>query len=165
MAYDLASFDESYFDTAPMSYTIDVNIPVAPETAWAEFTRQNALDWCRALKSVTYTSPTPYKAGTTRSVALAPGFVKMDELFFLWEENFEASTYRHAFHGVRSSVPGLAKFGEYTEVSPTANGSRLVWKFAMELSGVRLPAFLSGPISSGAFGTIKSDTIKHFASL
>ncbi|MGB6126750.1 MAG: SRPBCC family protein [Gordonia sp. (in: high G+C Gram-positive bacteria)] len=165
MAFELQPFDESYFDTAPMKYAIDVNIPVAPETAWAEFTRQNTLDWCRALKSVTYTSAEPYAIGTTRSVALAPGFVKMNELFFIWDEDAENSTYRHAFHGVEANIPGLAKFGEYTEVSPAAHGSRLVWKFAMELSGASLPSFLSGPISAGAFGTVKNDTIKHFASL
>ncbi|WP_211220636.1 SRPBCC family protein [Gordonia shandongensis] len=163
MAYDLEPFDESYFDIAPMSYTIDVNIPVSPETAWAEFTRQNTLDWCRALNSVEYTSTPPHHVGTTRSVALAPGFIKMDELFFVWSEDSATSTYKHAFHGVRASVPGLKKFGEYTEVSPAANGSRLIWKFAMELGGVGLPPFLSGPIANGAFGTVKTDTIKHFA--
>ncbi|WFN93759.1 SRPBCC family protein [Gordonia sihwensis] len=163
MAYDLQPFDESYFDTAPMKYTIDVHIPVAPETAWAEFTRQNTLDWCRALNSVTYTSPAPYGVGTTRSVALAPGVVKMDEYFFLWDEDSETSTYKHGFHGVRANIPGLRKFGEYTEVSPTEHGSRLVWKFAMELGSTGLPPFLSGPIANGAFGTVKTDTVKHFA--
>ncbi|ALG84024.1 SRPBCC family protein [Gordonia phthalatica] len=162
MAFDLEPFDESYFDSAPMTYVIDVNIPVTPEKAWAEFTRQNTLDWCRALKSVRYTSPEPYAVGTTRSVALAPGFITMDERFFLWDEDSSTSTYKHAFHGVRASIPGLKKFGEYTEVSPTDSGSRLVWKFAMELGGVGLPSFLSGPISSGAFGTVKNDTVRYF---
>ncbi|MGB3695829.1 MAG: SRPBCC family protein [Gordonia sp. (in: high G+C Gram-positive bacteria)] len=165
MAYDLEPFDESYFGAAPMTYVIDVNIPVAPERAWAEFTRQNTLDWCRALNSVRYTSAEPYGIGTTRSVALAPGFVKMDELFFVWDENAETRTFKHAFHGVRASIPGLKKFGEYTEVSPAEHGSRLVWKFAMELGGVGLPSFLSGPIADTAFGTVEADTIKHFASL
>ncbi|MBM7369093.1 SRPBCC family protein [Gordonia hydrophobica] len=164
MAYDLEPFDQSFFDTAPMRYVIDVDIPVAPQTAWAEFTRQNTLDWCRALNSVRFTSPEPYQVGTTRSVALGPGgLVKMDELFFLWNDNATTATYQHAFHGVRANVPGLKKFGEYTAVSPTDNGSRLVWKFAMELGGIALPSFLSGPISSGAFGTVESDTIKHFS--
>ena len=163
MAFDLEPFDESYFDIAPMTYVIDVNIPVAPARAWSEFTRQNTLDWCRALDSVRYTSSEPYRTGTTRSVALAPGFIKMDELFFLWDEDDATSTYRHAFHGVRASIPGLKKFGEYTEVSPAENGSRLVWKFAMELGGVGLPSFLSGPISRGAFGTVENDTVKHFS--
>ncbi|GEE01816.1 hypothetical protein nbrc107696_22620 [Gordonia spumicola] len=163
MAFDLAPFDESFFDSAPMTYVIDVTLPVAPETAWAEFTRQNTLDWCRALRSVTYTSPEPHHVGTTRSVALSPGWVRMDEVFFLWDEDAESSTYRHAFHGVRANIPGLKKFGEYTEVSPAAHGARLVWKFAMELAGAGLPPFLSGPIASGAFGTVRTDTVKHFA--
>lgn len=165
MAYDLESFDEPFFDTAPMKYTIDVTLPVAPEAAWAEFTRQNTLDWCRALSSVTYTSPEPHHVGTTRSIALAPGLVKMDEVFFVWDEDAATSTFRHAFHGVRANIPGLKKFGEYTEVSPAEHGTRLVWKFAMELAGAGLPPFLSGPIANGAFGMVRTDTIKHFATM
>ncbi|MFC0314987.1 SRPBCC family protein [Gordonia phosphorivorans] len=163
MAYALESFDEEFFAAAPMRYEIDVNLPVAPGAAWAEFTRQNTLDWCRALRSVTYTSPEPYRPGTTRSVVLAPGFIKMDEIFFLWEEDPATETYRHAFHGVRANIPGLRRFGEYTEVTPAAHGSRLIWRFAMELAGAGLPSFLSGPISDGAFSTVRTDTIKHFA--
>ena len=163
MAYDLESFDEPFYDAAPMRYEIDVTLPVAPDVAWAEFTRQNTLDWCRALTSVTFTSAQPHHVGTTRSVVLAPGFIKMDEEFFIWDEDSAASTYRHGFRAVRANIPGLRKFGEYTEVSPAAHGTRLVWKFAMELAGVGLPPALSGPIANGAFGTVRTDTIKHFA--
>lgn len=155
--------DESFFTTAPMRYRIDVNIPVSPEYAWSEFTRQNTLDWCRALKSVVYTSAQPYGVGTTRSIALAPGMATMEENFFIWEEDPQTHTYRHAFHGVRGSMPGLKRFGELTEVSPAEHGSRLVWLFGIELGGRALPSWLSSPISNGAFGTVEADTLKHFA--
>ena len=163
MAYDLESFDEPFYDAASMRYEIDVTVPVSPEEAWAEFTRQNTLDWCRALTSVDFTSELPHHVGTTRSVVLAPGFIKMDEEFFIWDEDPATSTYRHGFRGVRVNIPGLRKFGEYTEVSPAEHGTRLVWKFAMELAGVGLPPVLSAPISNAAFGTVRTDTIKHFA--
>jgi len=163
MSYQLESFDESFFDSAPLSYTIDVDIPVAPEVAWAEFTRQNTLDWCRALSSIEYTSPQPYGAGTTRTAVLAPGFLKLQEKFFLWDEDPAASTFKHAFHGVEVNVPGLQRFGEFTEVSPSSNGSRLVWRFALDFAGPRLPGFLSAPVANTAFGTVRTDTIKHFA--
>ena len=162
MPYALQAFDEKFFSDAPLTYLIDVDIPVSPEAAWGEFTRQEALDWCKALRSVRFTSPEPYAPGTTRSVALAGG-LKMTENFFLWEEDPASSTYRHAFHGVEVNVPGLRAFGEYTEVSPTANGTRLIWKFAMDFAGLRLPGFLSGPIANGAFSSVRNDTIKHFA--
>lgn len=163
MAYILESFDEPFYDAAPMRYVIDVTVPVAPDAVWAEFTRQNTLDWCRALTSVTYTSEEPHHVGTTRSVVLAPGFIKMDEEFFIWDEDSATSTYRHGFRALRANIPGLRKFGEYTEVSPAAHGSRIVWKFAMELAGAGLPPALSRPIANGAFGTVRTDTIKHFA--
>ncbi|MBB4135508.1 SRPBCC family protein [Gordonia humi] len=163
MTYDLAPFDEQFYDTAPMRYQIDVALPVASETAWAEFTRQNTLDWCRALTSVTFTSPEPHGVGTTRSVVLAPGVVKMDEEFFIWDEDPATSTYRHGFRGIRANIPGLRRFGEYTEVSPADHGCRLIWKFAMELGGAGLPSFLSSPIANGAFGTVETDTIRHFS--
>ena len=163
MAYDLRTFEESFYDTAPMHYLIDVRLPVEPEAAWAEFTRQNTLDWCRALTSVTYTSPEPHHVGTTRSIALAPGVVKMDEEFFIWDEDPATSTYRHGFRAIRANIPGLRRFGEYTEVSPAPDGCRLVWKFAMELGGIGLPGFLSSRVANLAFGTVEKDTVKHFA--
>lgn len=155
--------DETFFETAPMNYRIDVTLPVSPEDAWAEFTRQNTLDWCRVLKSVRYTSPEPYGVGTTRSIALAPAFATMEENFFIWDENAQTHTYRHAFHGVRGSMPGVKRFGELTEVSPAEHGCRLVWLFGIDLSGRALPSWLSSPISNGAFGTVKTDTVKYFS--
>lgn len=95
-------------------------------------------------------------------MAPAPEFITVDELYFLWDESPSISTYRHAFHGVRASVPILKKFGE---ASPIDNGCRLVWKFAMEIGCIGLPSFLSGPISAGAFGAVRNDTVKHFVEL
>lgn len=163
MGYALEPITEDFFTTAPVTYAIDVNLPVAPAQAWSEFTRQNTLDWCRALKSVTFTSPAPYEVGTTRTAVLAQGLVKINELFFVWEENPATETFRHAFHGVEVNVPGLRKFGEYTEVSPAAHGSRLIWRFAMELSGPALPGFISTPVANAAFSTVRNDTVRHFA--
>lgn len=164
MAFALEPFDEDFFSTAPITYTIDVNVPAAPKEVWAEFTRQNTLDWCKALHSVTYTSPEPHHVGTTRSIALAPGAVKMNELFFIWDEDDDARTYRHAFHGVEANIPGLKRFGEITEVTPAEHGSRIVWKFAIETAGPQLPRFLSTRIAGAAFSSVRNDTIKHFAS-
>lgn len=163
MAFALESFDEDFFTTAPLLHVIDIVVPGSPREVWAEFTRQNTLDWCRALKSVTYTSPEPHQVGTTRSVVLAPGAVKMDEFFFIWDEDDAAQTYRHAFRGVRANVPGLKHFGELAEVTPAANGSRIVWTFAIQNIGPQLPSFISGPVAKAAFATVQTDTIKHFA--
>ncbi len=164
MAFGLESFDEDFFAVAPLGYTIDVNVPASPKQVWAEFTRQNTLDWCRVLHSVTYTSPEPHHVGTTRSIALAPGAVKMNEVFFIWDEDDAAQTYRHAFHGVEANIPGLKRFGELTEVTPAEHGARIVWKFAIETAGPHLPPFLARRVASAAFSSVRNDTLKHFAS-
>lgn len=165
MPYSLQPItDESFFDAAPLNYTIDVEVPAEPDYVWSEFTRQNTLDWCRALKKVTYTSPEPYDAKTTRTAVLAPGAVTLNEQFFIWDEDPAQHVYRHAFYAKISSVPGLKQFGELTEVTPApGGGSRIVWKFAMRTSGVALPSFLSNPIAGAAFGSVKRDTVKHFS--
>ncbi|MFT4199184.1 SRPBCC family protein [Gordonia sp. (in: high G+C Gram-positive bacteria)] len=163
MPFALQPITESFYDDAPVRYVIDVEVPADPDYVWSEFTRQNTLDWCRALKKVTYTSAEPYNDKTTRTAELAPGGITLNEQFFIWDEDPAAHHYRHGFYGKTSSVPGLKNFGEYTEVTPVdGGGSRIVWKFAMKMSGVALPGFLSNPIASLAFGTVKSDTVKHF---
>ncbi|GAB08844.1 hypothetical protein GOARA_021_00810 [Gordonia araii NBRC 100433] len=164
MPFALQPITEAFFDDAPVRYVIDVEVPAAPDHVWSEFTRQNTLDWCRALKKVTYTSAEPYDETTTRTAALAPGGVTLHEQFFIWDEDPAAHRYRHAFYAKDSSVPWLKKFGEYTEVTPAPDGgSRIVWKFAMQLGGVALPSALSSKISAAAFGTVKKDTLKHFS--
>ncbi|WHU45524.1 SRPBCC family protein [Gordonia sp. L191] len=164
--YDLEPFDLDFFDTAPISYRIDINIPVSPQRAWAELTRQNTLDWCKAIKSIEFTSAAPYGLGTTRQASLAPGYVTLSEVFFDWTEDAENSSYHNAFRVAKVNVPGMRRFGEYTEVTPAAVGSRLVWAFALELgpSSRALNAF-SNPASVPVFKSIESDTLRHFAHL
>ncbi|MFT4127816.1 MAG: SRPBCC family protein, partial [Gordonia sp. (in: high G+C Gram-positive bacteria)] len=132
-SYPLKPFGPAFFDVAPISYRIDVNIPVSPARAWAELTRQNTLDWCRAIKSIQFTSAAPYGEGTTREAVLAPGFATLSEYFFDWVEDAEAGSYHNAFRVESVTIPGLSRFGEYTEVTPSDIGSRLVWVFALEL--------------------------------
>ncbi|QKT06609.1 SRPBCC family protein [Gordonia sp. X0973] len=166
MPYALQPITESFFDEAPVRYVIDIVVPADTDFVWREFTRQDTLDWCRALKKVTYTSPAPYNAKTTRTAVLSPGVVTLNEQFFIWDEDPEQHRYRHAFYGKVASVPGLKNFGEYTEVTPAddaGGGTRIVWKFALRTSGLSLPGFLSSPIAAAAFSTVKSDTEKHFS--
>lgn len=164
--YSLEPFDLDFFDSAPVSFRIDVNIPVSPERAWAELTRQGTLDWCKAIKSIEFTSPPPYGVGTTRRAVLAPAFVTLSEYFFDWTEEPGDGVYHNAFRVESVNVPGLRRFGEYTEVTPAAVGSRLVWSFALELAGPsRALSAFSGPASVPVFKSIESDTLRHFARL
>ena len=165
-SYDLEPFDLDFFDEAPVRHVIDVRLPVTAQRAWAEFTRQNTLDWCRAIKKIEFTSSPPYGPGTTRKAVLGPGFVTLAEHFFDWTEDPENTKFHNAFRVESINVPGLRRFGEYTEITPAAVGSRLVWTFALELgpSSRALNAF-SNPASTPVFRTIEADTLRHFAHL
>jgi len=73
------------------------------------------------------------------------------------------SRYRHAFYGRDATVPGLKHFGEYTAVTPAdGGGTRIVWKFALQMGGVALPAPISSRVAALAFGSVKRDTVRHF---
>ncbi|MYR06317.1 SRPBCC family protein [Gordonia sp. SID5947] len=161
-SYPLESIDLDFFESAPVTYRIDVNLPVTPQRAWAEFTRQNTLDWCRAIKSIEFTSPPPYGVGTTRKASL--GVAGLSEHFFVWDEDDAAGEYRNAFYAASASTPGLKRFGELTEVRPAEVGCRLIWSFALELatSAKAVTAF-SGPTAATVFKTVETDTIRHFA--
>ncbi|WP_203338683.1 SRPBCC family protein [Nocardioides limicola] len=162
--FDLAPIDLGFFTDAPISYRMDVHLPVAPAVAWGELTRQNTLDWCRVIRKIEFTSPAPYGVGTTRQAALGPGFVSLSEVFFDWNEDAEAGRYRNAFQVERSTVPGMKRFGELTEVQPAEVGCRLIWTFALELPSNAAPVTaFSAPTAAKVFRTVENDTIRHFA--
>ncbi|MBD0862064.1 SRPBCC family protein [Gordonia sp. zg691] len=165
-SYPLETFDLDFFDEAPVRHVIDVRLPVTPQRAWAEFTRQHTLDWCRAIKTIEFTSPAPYGPGTTRKAVLGPGYVTLEEHFFDWTENADEGHYRNGFRVERANVPGIRRFGEATEISPTDAGCRLRWTFALELPTTsRAVTAFSGPASSTVYKTIEADTLKYFAHL
>lgn len=164
--YSLEPFDLDFFETAPITHRFSINLPVPPERAWAELTRQNTLDWCRVIKAITFTSPPPYGVGTTRSAQLAPAYVRLSERFFCWDEDAEAGRYRNAFFVEQTNVPGVGRFGELSEVEPATTGCLFTWSFAIELSGVmgRTSKFAL-PITDRTFATLEADTVKYFSKL
>ncbi len=165
-SHELQTFDLDFFDDAPVRHVIDVRLPVTPERAWAEFTRQHTLDWCRAIKKIEFVSPPPYGVGTQRRAVLGPGYVTLEEDFFDWTEDPENGHYRNGFRVLRANVPGIRRFGEATEISRADVGCRLKWTFALELpTSSRVVTAFSGPASSTVYKTIEADTLKHFANL
>ncbi|MGV9710641.1 SRPBCC family protein [Gordonia sp. NPDC003424] len=156
--------DVSFFDDAPITYRIDVQLPVTPARAWSEFTRQNTLDWCRAIKSIEFTSPAPYGVNTSRQASL--GVAKVSEHFFVWDEDASTGNYRNAFYAESITVPGVKKFGELTEIQPAEVGCRLIWLFALELAtSAKAVSVFSGTTAAPVFKTVETDTLRHFANL
>ena len=110
------------------------DFPFPAEVVW------NALvdgdTWTRWLPitKVEWTSPKPFKVGTTRTVWIDKQVV--EEVFFAWDEG-----RRMAFRFDSSTLPLKAAVEDY-QVHPTADGCRLDWYFR-----VKAP-FILGPLVS-----------------
>ncbi|NNH70893.1 SRPBCC family protein [Nocardia uniformis] len=165
-SHQLSPFAEDFFDSAPIIYRIDTHIPVSPERAWTELTRNDTLDWCSEINSIEFTSPEPHGVETTRSAVLGHGLVKLSEKYFIWEAVPGSGRYRNAFLVTDANIPGLRRFGECTEVVADGAGSRLRWTFAVELAtSSKIAHSVVGGVFRVPLGRVKSDTIKHFRNL
>lgn len=103
------------------------------EWVWGELTSDNPLHWCKGIRSVKWTSPRPFAAGTTRTVTLGPG-VSADEIFYSWEES--ETLCEKAFYVQSTTAPGLARMAEKYRVEALPEGGSLfTWTFLMEPVG------------------------------
>jgi hypothetical protein len=151
-----APIDESFFQTAPLTYekTWDVNQPA--EEFWTSLVADRPLAWCRTL-NIMWTSPRPFGVGTTRRVR-ALGVLSANENFFLWEEG-----RRFAFHFTDLNVPLFKRFGEYYDVEPTGPTTcRFTWQLAGELTQLgRAQKFVVDWLFRGLF----RDTTRYISQL
>lgn len=107
-----------YLATAQASSVVHA-FPFPPETVWnALLDAQAWTEWLPITK-VTWTSPQPFKAGTTRTVEIGAQIV--EETFFIWEEG-----RRMAFRFERSTLPISAAVEDY-QILPAPGGSELHW--------------------------------------
>lgn len=118
--------DERIFNTARHTYRYEMNLPASADEVWAGLVADRPLAWCRALNG-RYTSSRPFGVGTTREVVTA-NLLKLRERFFIWDE----VNRRHAFYVEQTNLPLFSFFAEDYQVTPTANGCRFIWQFAME---------------------------------
>jgi len=151
--------DASVFETATHHYRYEMNLPVSADTVWAGFVADRPLAWCRSL-SGRYTSSRPFGVGTTREVGVTANLIKLRERFFIWDE----TKRRHAFYVVQSNLPLFSMFAEDYQVTPTADGCRFVWQFAMEpRKGFGAAVALTQPLfKSMLLDPLVSDTKRHF---
>lgn len=86
--------------------------------------------WVPVIREVSWTSPKPFRVGTTRTVTLTGG-IKVDEVFWTWEPN-----RRMGFAAEGINVGWVAALAEVYEIEPLgAQRCRLRWTFAVSLSG------------------------------
>jgi len=125
---DLQVVDDRYVETAPFAFANSVELTISPTQLFEVFHDAEAWPrWVKALTRVTWTSPTPYGPGTTRTVHLR-GRIVGDEEFFTWDE-----PRRIAFRFVATSSRLVTAFSEQYDVEPTPDGCRMTWSVGLDV--------------------------------
>jgi hypothetical protein len=150
----LQPVDESFFESAPTRYSHRWSIGRPPSQVWAELVGDRPLHWCRAL-AINWTSPRPFSTGTTRQAKIL-GVVKIQELFFVWEEG-----RRYTFHVTEANVPLFQRFAEDYIVEPDGpNRCAFTWTIALAPTPV-------GKVGGAVYGllanSIFNDTTRYFS--
>lgn len=117
---------DEFFRNAPVRHATPVEIDAAPERVFAALEDPESWpQWVGAITRVDWTSPKPFKVGTTRTVYIQGNQV-VDEYFFNWEDN-----RRMSFYFVSASFAALTQFAEDYRLEELPGGrTRLTWTFA-----------------------------------
>lgn len=144
---DLQLVDDGFVETAPHRYANSVDLRITPEQLFEVFADADAWPrWVSSLTKVTWTSPQPFGAGTTRTVGIRGGVVG-DEEFFTWD-----APTRIAFRFNAASTRLVTAFSERYDVVPTADGCRLTWSLGIDVPGpLRRPVALARPVVDMVF--------------
>ncbi|MEV0078473.1 SRPBCC family protein [Nocardia neocaledoniensis] len=150
MPFALRESDDAFLATAPHRYVHVVELTASPRAVWAALVADDALvSWSAAVTGMRWTSRPPQGVGATRVVTLG-GVAALTERFYRWEDE-----RRMTFTVDAASVPGLRRFAEDLELTPTANGTTLTWTFAVEGGPALRPLLgLSGPVTRRLTGSI-----------
>ena len=121
--------DADFFERAPVRFNTTVDLDVSPQTLFAVL--DDEASWPifarPGIQKVTWTSPRPHGAGTTRTVAMVGG-MEVFERFLVWKEGEELQ-----FELAGATQEVWTRFAERYLVTPTAPGKcRLVWTVAYE---------------------------------
>ena len=119
------------FASAPYRYRTEVELPCSPDALFDVFEDPVSWTvWAVGIKSVEWTSPKPYRVGTTRSVTFADG-TEVYERFVAWERGREMA---FVLDGHTSEL--WHSFGERYAVRDLGNGRcHLEWTVAYDPRG------------------------------
>ena len=130
--YECRKIDLDFFNDADILIESEITLACSPESLFRCFEDAGAWsDWVSVIERVEWTSPRPFKKGTTRNVEMPGGMIAYEE-FLAWEAP------RHmAFRFNQFSEKVLKAFGEDYKVTDLGNNRcRLVWTVAIEQGGV-----------------------------
>ncbi|MFC9660709.1 SRPBCC family protein [Nocardia sp. NPDC127606] len=126
-AFALTESDDAFLASAANRYVHVIDIPAPPSAVWAALIADDALvSWSGLVTAMRWTTPRPFGVGTCRVVTLGR-IAALTERFYRWDDQ-----RRMTFTVDFASIPGLRRFAEDIELTPTATGTRLTWTFAVE---------------------------------
>jgi len=120
--------DDDFFQTAPRRWVNTVSLPCNPEQVFAVFEDAESWpQWVPGIRHVQWTSPEPFRPGTTRTVTLTGG-IKVYEDFFAFDPPREMA---FRFYGTSERI--WRAFAERYRVRSTGpNQCELEWTVAFD---------------------------------
>ena len=83
--YECDKIDLDFFTDAPVRIESEVTLPCSPESLFNCFEDAGSwAEWVDVIKGVEWTSPRPFRVGTTRTVHMPGGMVAYEE-FIAWD--------------------------------------------------------------------------------
>ncbi len=124
----------SFLDEAQVRYDNSVVVDCSPRDLFAIFADENSWPiWAPGFKNIEWTSPRPFRVGTTRTATLMFG-VKIHEVFLAWEDGERmAFIFTGSNKNLSSSLESLI---EDYRVEDLGDGRcRLTWTLAYTSAG------------------------------
>ena len=136
-----------FVDTAPYRFSNSVDLTITPEQLFEVMADADAWPrWAKVITRVTWTSPPPYGAGTTRTVNMRGGLVATEE-FLVWEPHTTI-----AFRFNEASEKTIRAFAERYDIIRTDTGCRMTWNLSLDVEGVAKRTMpLAKPLNNLAF--------------
>lgn len=129
-----------FFASAPHCFPATEIVKATPEQIFEVFEDAHAWTvWADPIQDVEWTSPKPFKLGTTRTVTMSGGMVGWEE-FIAWEPG-----RRMAFCFTHVAKDNIESFAEDYQVEDLGDGTcKVTWRMAMAPKGASrfiLPVF------------------------
>lgn len=136
-----------FVDTAPYRFSNSVDLNITPEQLFEVMADAESWPrWAKVITKVTWTSPPPFGAGTTRTVNMRGGLVGTEE-FLVWEPHTTI-----AFRFNEASEKTIRAFAERYDILRTDTGCRLTWNLSLDVEGAaRRTMPIARPINNLAF--------------
>ena len=123
--------DLSFLGSAPIQISLSTELDITPAALFELFEDSSAWGWA-TIDSVVWETAPPYGPGTTRTVNISQGQGKVQEYFFVWEQD-----QRMSFRFEKGEMKLVSALVEDYQVEPIGEGRcRFTWNIAMQLRGV-----------------------------